>query len=52
MEFKIMSWFFAASPIILFLTLILGMKWSGSSSGALANTATPCGEAHAQHQVG
>ena len=35
MEIKLISWLLAASPIILFLTLILVMKWSGSRSGAL-----------------
>ena len=35
MEIKLISWLLAATPIILFLTLILGMKWSGSHSGAL-----------------
>jgi len=35
MEINLVSWLLAASPIILFLTLILGMKWSGSRSGAL-----------------
>jgi L-lactate permease len=35
MEIKLISWLLAASPIIIFLTLILGMKWRGSYSGIL-----------------
>ena len=50
MKINIISWFLAASPIILFLTLLMGMKWGGNRSGALVNTAIPCGRA--MHSIG
>jgi len=36
MEISLFNWFLSAAPIILFLIVMLGLKWGGSKAGALS----------------